>query len=77
MTICGTLVYTAVNSDGSGINTNIFTFDPSSRTLSVFTTDLSFYGNYDIVVTGNVGNYGSMSFHILVTVTKACQYAYF
>lgn len=73
---CGSLTYTIENIDStainSNLNSNVFTFDGSTRTLDMYSTDIFNKGNYILTIIGTLNPYGATAFDLNVFLDKQC-----
>jgi hypothetical protein len=74
-TICGAFIYSITYSDGSAIDTSVFTFNSAgSMTLNTYTTLTSKVNNYALQITGQQGAYtvNKQSISIPINVIDNC-----
>ena len=51
---CGSFTYTAVNNDGSSLDSSLISFNAATKTFSVQNSNPSYINSYTIKVTGTL-----------------------
>jgi hypothetical protein len=72
---CGAVTYNLVMSDGSAIDSSVFTFsscDQSALTLTIYTTDTTKEGVYNFILYGSLDDQTSTSVAFAITIVSHC-----
>jgi hypothetical protein len=66
--LCGAFAYTVTYSDGTSVDTTLFTVDSVNLDFSVFTSDYDLADVYYIMISGYQGTYSSLLQYVIVEV---------
>lgn len=70
--VCTTATYTMTNSDGTALDSSVFTFSGTTMAMSVYTTDITKIGTYTLMLIGTLDNVISTSKTFTVTILDQC-----
>ena len=70
--VCGSFTYTLNNQGGGAYDTGLFTFDSSTPTISVYTTDPGKVNTYNLDLTGTLGLWGSQTITLTFIIDPSC-----
>ena len=70
--LCGAFTYSLTYTGGSPYDPSLFTFDPITPAIQVYTLNSGHIGSYSLDLIGTLGPWGSQSVTVTFVVSPSC-----
>lgn len=73
LNVCGSFTYSLSNSNDTPYDATIFTFDPLTPSITLYSNDISKIGIYNLKLKGDLDSWAQSSTNLQITIEKSCK----